>query len=158
MQQSDTSSPSINCPNVFSCSIVDLVLWWYGSHPARFLGNSHRSSFPPVYVFYDNVVMIRKLLLFSKCHFQVYSNSKAEAFTQTFLKRSLEHQSKFDLKDLSHRALILEYPRHKRDASASKHKKAKGLNAQQKRKNNIYQIKPEHQRLVMISGINVSLL
>ncbi|XP_075907843.1 ribonuclease P protein subunit p29 [Nelusetta ayraudi] len=75
-----------------------------------------------------------------------YSNSKAEAFTQTFLKRSLEHQSKFDLKDLSHRALILEYPRHKRDASASKHKKAKGLNAQQKRKNNIYQIKPEHQR------------
>lgn len=56
---------------------------------------------------------------------------------------------------MSHKAVILEYPRCKRDASASKHKKAKGLNAQQKRKNNIYQIKPEHQRLVMTLGMNV---
>lgn len=144
------------------------ALWliWCSSGTDHILlvsGKQSLEQFSPCIFFllqccHDKEKKRKKLLLFSKCHFQVYSNSKAEAFTQTFLKRSLEHQSKFDLKDLSRRALILDYPRHKRDASASKHKKAKGLNAQQKRKNNIYQIKPEHQRLVMISGINVSLL
>lgn len=100
--------------------------------------------------------MLIFLKLLSKCQFQVCCTSKAEAFTQSFLKRSLKHQFKYDSNDvLSHKALMLEYARHKKDASASKHKKAKGLNAQQKRKNNIYQIKPEHQRLVMISGIDV---
>lgn len=54
---------------------------------------------------------------------------------------------------LSHKALVLGYARHK-DMSKRKHKKAKGLNAQQKREMKIFQIKPEHQRLVLTAGKN----
>lgn len=71
--------------------------------------------------------------------------SKAEAFTRSFLKRSLPQGSKDDVKEmLSHKAVILGYKRPKKDKP--RRKKAKGLNAKQKRAMKIFDIKPEHQK------------
>lgn len=82
-------------------------------------------------------------------HFQSKPSSKAEAFTEAFLKNSIQRNPKHDLKSmLSHKAVILGYARPKKDKSKINSKKAKGLNARQKRAMKIFQIKPEHQRLV----------
>lgn len=81
--------------------------------------------------------------------FQSQTNSKAEVFTQAFLRNSIQQHSRHDLKNmLSHKAVILGYTRPKKDKSKRSSKKAKGLNARQKRAMKIFQIKPEHQRLV----------
>uniref|UniRef100_A0A3Q3WQ80 Ribonuclease P protein subunit p29 n=1 Tax=Mola mola TaxID=94237 RepID=A0A3Q3WQ80_MOLML len=75
------------------------------------------------------------------------SNSKAEVFTQAFLKNSIHQHAQHDVMSmLSHKAVILGYSR----AKKRKSKKAKGLNAQQKREMKIFQIKPEHQRLLFL--------
>ncbi|XP_037608100.1 ribonuclease P protein subunit p29 [Sebastes umbrosus] len=74
---------------------------------------------------------------------------KAEAFTQAFLKNSLQQQARDEegLKNiLSYKALILGYARPKKDKSKRTSKKPKGLNARQKRAMKVFQIKPEHQR------------
>lgn len=61
----------------------------------------------------------------------------------------MQQKTQHDLKSmLSHKAVILEYARPKRDKSKRSSKKAKGLNARQKRAMKVFQIKPEHQRLV----------
>ncbi|CAL1604595.1 unnamed protein product [Knipowitschia caucasica] len=70
--------------------------------------------------------------------------SKAKVFTQAFLKKSIPSGSKSDVKEiLSHKALVLEYGRKN---TKCKQKKAKGLNAKQKRDLKIFDIKPEHQK------------
>ncbi|XP_050925384.1 ribonuclease P protein subunit p29 isoform X1 [Lates calcarifer] len=75
------------------------------------------------------------------------SSSKAEAFTQAFLKNSIQQHARHDLKSmLSHKAVVLGYSRPKKDKTRRNSKKAKGLNARQKRAMKIFQIKPEHQR------------
>ncbi|XP_060924092.1 ribonuclease P protein subunit p29 [Limanda limanda] len=75
------------------------------------------------------------------------TSSKAEAFTQSFLKHSIQHQERHDLKNiLSHKAVVLGYSRPKKDQSKRSSKKAKGLNARQKRAMKIFQIKPQNQR------------
>ncbi|XP_075934039.1 ribonuclease P protein subunit p29 isoform X4 [Anarhichas minor] len=72
---------------------------------------------------------------------------KAEAFTQAFLKNSIKPSSYHNLKTmLTHKAVVLGYARPKKDKSKRKRKRAKGLNARQKRAMKIFQIKPEHQR------------
>ncbi|XP_059215495.1 ribonuclease P protein subunit p29 [Centropristis striata] len=72
---------------------------------------------------------------------------KAEAFTQSFLRKSMQNPTPQDLQRmLSRKAVILGYKRHKKDKSKKNNKKAKGLNARQKRTMKIFQIKPEHQR------------
>ncbi len=87
--------------------------------------------------------------ILSLSHFQSQTSSKAEAFTKAFLKNSIQHHTRHDLKSmLSHKAVILGYARPKKDKSKRNSKKAKGLNARQKRAMRIFQIKPEHQRLV----------
>ncbi|XP_056268422.1 ribonuclease P protein subunit p29-like [Pseudoliparis swirei] len=73
------------------------------------------------------------------------TQSKAEAFTRSFLRNSLQPNSRLDPRSvLSHKAVLLDYARPKKDKRKSK--KAKGLNARQKRAMKIFQIKPEHQR------------
>ncbi|XP_034536127.1 ribonuclease P protein subunit p29 [Notolabrus celidotus] len=73
--------------------------------------------------------------------------SKAEAFTQAFLKNSIQQPTKHDLKSmLSHKAVVLGFTRPKKDKSKKSSKRAKGLNARQKRELKVFQIKPEHQR------------
>ncbi|XP_070762262.1 ribonuclease P protein subunit p29 isoform X2 [Enoplosus armatus] len=75
------------------------------------------------------------------------TSPKAEAFTQAFLKNSIQQPTRHDLKSmLSHKAVILGYTRPKKDKSKRTRKKAKGLNARQKRAMKVFQIKPEHQR------------
>ncbi|KAM7423529.1 hypothetical protein PAMA_000061 [Pampus argenteus] len=74
------------------------------------------------------------------------SNSKAEAFTQAFLKNSIQHHARHDLKNmLKHKAVTLGYKRPKKEKKRNS-KKAKGLNARQKRAMKVFHIKPEHQR------------
>ena len=86
-------------------------------------------------------------------HYQSQTNSKAEAFTQAFLKSSIQQNARHDLRSmLSHKAVVLGYSRPKKDMSKRNSKKAKGLNARQKRAMKIFQIKPEHQRLVRNLG------
>lgn len=73
------------------------------------------------------------------------TKSRAEAFTRSFLRRSLQQDSRQDTKEmLAHKAVILGYSRPKKDKP--KCKKAKGLNAKQKRAMKIFHIKPEHQK------------
>lgn len=75
------------------------------------------------------------------------TNSKAEAFTQAFLRNSIQRHERYNLKNmLEHKAVILGYARPKKDKFKKSSKKAKGLNARQKRAMKIFQIKPEHQR------------
>ncbi|KAF1392449.1 hypothetical protein PFLUV_G00028010 [Perca fluviatilis] len=75
------------------------------------------------------------------------SRTHARAFAQAFLKNSIRQHRHHEMKDmLKHKALILGYARPKKDKSKRKSKKAKGLNAQQKRERKVFQIKPEHQR------------
>ncbi|XP_061132081.1 ribonuclease P protein subunit p29 isoform X5 [Syngnathus typhle] len=70
--------------------------------------------------------------------------SKAQAFTQAFLKRNTEPQPQKDAKGLlSHKAVILEYSRSNKKILHKK--RPKGLNAQQKREIKIFHIKSEHQ-------------
>ncbi|XP_023253052.1 ribonuclease P protein subunit p29 isoform X3 [Seriola lalandi dorsalis] len=74
------------------------------------------------------------------------SSSKAEAFTQAFLKSSIQQHTRHDLKTmLSHKAVVLGYSRPKKGKVKRSSKKAKGLNACQKRALKIFQLKPEHQ-------------
>lgn len=74
------------------------------------------------------------------------TSSKAEAFTQAFLKNSIQQHTRHDLKTmLSHKAVILGYARPKKEKKRNS-KKAKGLNARQKRAMKIFHIKPEHQK------------
>ncbi|XP_008300288.1 ribonuclease P protein subunit p29 isoform X2 [Stegastes partitus] len=75
------------------------------------------------------------------------SHSKAAAFTEAFLKNSIQQTTRHDLKSmLTHKAVILGYTRPKKEKTKRNSKKAKGLNARQKRAMKIFQIKPEHQR------------
>ncbi|XP_029904079.1 ribonuclease P protein subunit p29 [Myripristis murdjan] len=68
--------------------------------------------------------------------------SKAEAFVQAFLQSSTRQ----DTNSLNtHKAVILGYARPKKKKSQNS-KKARGLNARQKREMKVFQIKPEHQR------------
>ncbi|XP_028258517.1 ribonuclease P protein subunit p29 [Parambassis ranga] len=74
------------------------------------------------------------------------SSSKAAVFTEVFLKNSIQQPTRHDLKSmLSHKAVILGYSRPKEKTKRNS-KKAKGLNARQKRAMKIFQIKPEQQR------------
>ncbi|XP_022618756.1 ribonuclease P protein subunit p29 isoform X1 [Seriola dumerili] len=83
------------------------------------------------------------------------SSSKAEAFTQAFLKSSIQHHTRHDLKTmLSHKAVVLGYSRPKKDKVKRSSKKAKGLNACQKRALKIFQIKPEHQRYKLFLSLH----
>ncbi|XP_061612182.1 ribonuclease P protein subunit p29 isoform X2 [Phyllopteryx taeniolatus] len=71
--------------------------------------------------------------------------SEAEAFTRAFLHNNTEAHPRHDPKSLlSHKAVILEYPRTKKKALNKK--RAKGINAQQKRQLKIFHLKSEHQR------------
>lgn len=75
------------------------------------------------------------------------SSCKAKAFTEAFLRSSLKHPEQQDLKSmLGHKAVILGYSRPRTHSSGKHCKKAKGLNAQQKRAMKVFQINPEHQR------------
>nr|XP_020510142.1 ribonuclease P protein subunit p29-like [Labrus bergylta] len=75
------------------------------------------------------------------------TKSKAEAFTRAFVKNSIQRPTRLDPKSmLSHKAVNLSYARIKRDKSKRSRKKAKGLNARQKRAMKVFQIKPENQR------------
>ncbi|XP_061819817.1 ribonuclease P protein subunit p29 isoform X4 [Nerophis lumbriciformis] len=70
---------------------------------------------------------------------------KAKAFTKAFLQNSTEHHARLDTQSvLDRKALILKYARPKK--SKLKNRRAKGLNAHQKRKMKIFNIKTEHQR------------
>ncbi|KAJ0001571.1 hypothetical protein NQD34_001367 [Periophthalmus magnuspinnatus] len=86
---------------------------------------------------------------------QPQGKSKADAFTRSFLRRSLQSGSKSDVGDiLTHKALVLEHnksknkkPKNKKSKNKkSKNKKAKGLSSKQKRDLKMFQIKPEAQR------------
>ncbi|XP_054626847.1 ribonuclease P protein subunit p29 [Dunckerocampus dactyliophorus] len=71
---------------------------------------------------------------------------KAESFTQAFLKNSIELHPRHDVKNmLCHKAVLLHYSRPKKSKKVM-NKRAKGLNARQKRALKIFHIKPEHQR------------
>lgn len=81
-------------------------------------------------------------------HFQSKPSLKAEAFAEAFLKNGIQQNPKCDLKSMmSHKAVVLDFTRPKKEKKSCK--KAKGLNACQKRAMKIYEIKPEHQRLVI---------
>uniref|UniRef100_A0A8C5GL20 Ribonuclease P protein subunit p29 n=2 Tax=Gouania willdenowi TaxID=441366 RepID=A0A8C5GL20_GOUWI len=75
------------------------------------------------------------------------TSSQAAAFTEAFLNNSLQDPSRHDVKNmLSHKAVILGHTRPKDEKNRRKKKRAKGLNARQKKAMKIYQIKTEHQR------------
>lgn len=91
----------------------------------------------------------------SQCNFQSLTSTDAEAFTQAFLQNSIQQNRRHDLNNmLIHKAVILGYTKSKNFKSKRNSKSAKGLNAQQKRAMKIFQINPDHQRLVRAYRIN----
>ncbi|XP_034039837.1 ribonuclease P protein subunit p29 [Thalassophryne amazonica] len=74
------------------------------------------------------------------------TDSKAEAFTQAFLKSCTQDRTLQDADSLRHKAIILGYSRPKKEKASRKERKAQRLSARQKRAMKIFQIKPEHQR------------
>ncbi|XP_063043919.1 ribonuclease P protein subunit p29 [Engraulis encrasicolus] len=74
---------------------------------------------------------------------QSQGSKQADLFTKTFLKRTLP-QNKNDQEFLIHKAVVLEH--HKAKKAKEKRKKAKGLNAKERRAMKVFQIKPEHQK------------
>ncbi|XP_071403300.1 ribonuclease P protein subunit p29 [Centroberyx affinis] len=74
-------------------------------------------------------------------------NSQADAFVLAFLRNSMQSKSRHDVKGiLARKAVMLEYARPKKKKEKRNSKKAKGLNARQKRELKVFQIKPEQQR------------
>lgn len=68
----------------------------------------------------------------------------AENFTKAFLKNSIPKMTTAAIEDVMLRkAVVLEY---KRPKKKEKKRKAKGLNAKERRRLKIFQLKPEHQK------------
>uniref|UniRef100_A0A3Q2DA67 Ribonuclease P protein subunit p29 n=1 Tax=Cyprinodon variegatus TaxID=28743 RepID=A0A3Q2DA67_CYPVA len=79
--------------------------------------------------------------------------SRATRFTEAYLRNCVQRQTRLDVqKVLTHKALILDYSRPKKDRTRRSSKKAKGLNARQKRMMKVYQIRPEHQSFSLENG------
>uniref|UniRef100_A0A3Q2DB53 Ribonuclease P protein subunit p29 n=1 Tax=Cyprinodon variegatus TaxID=28743 RepID=A0A3Q2DB53_CYPVA len=79
------------------------------------------------------------------------TEAMATRFTEAYLRNCVQRQTRLDVqKVLTHKALILDYSRPKKDRTRRSSKKAKGLNARQKRMMKVYQIRPEHQRLIYV--------
>ncbi|XP_057198316.1 ribonuclease P protein subunit p29 [Triplophysa rosa] len=75
---------------------------------------------------------------------QSHHGKAAEDFTKAFLKKSIPKMTSAAIEDMMLRkAVVLEYARPKKKA---KKKKAKGLNAKERRRLKIFQLKPEHQK------------
>ncbi|TRY60619.1 hypothetical protein DNTS_014009 [Danionella cerebrum] len=73
------------------------------------------------------------------------NREEANAFTKAFLKNSIPKMTNAALEAMMEmKAVILEYKRQKK--KKGKAKKAKGLNAKEKRRLKIFQLKPEHQK------------
>uniref|UniRef100_A0A4W5Q5G2 Ribonuclease P protein subunit p29 n=1 Tax=Hucho hucho TaxID=62062 RepID=A0A4W5Q5G2_9TELE len=71
------------------------------------------------------------------------SDKQAEMFTNGFLKNSLPGMSKKEIGDfMLRKAVVLKYAKKKKE----KKKRAKGLNAKQRREMKVFQLKPEHQK------------
>ncbi|XP_050969922.1 ribonuclease P protein subunit p29 [Labeo rohita] len=69
----------------------------------------------------------------------------ADAFTKAFLKNSLPRMKENDIKEMmAHKAVLLEYKTQRK--KKRKIRKAKGLNAKERRQLKIFQLKPEHQK------------
>ncbi|KAK5603627.1 hypothetical protein CRENBAI_003398 [Crenichthys baileyi] len=76
-----------------------------------------------------------------------HTSSKATKFTEAYLRNCIQQPTRLDVKSMvTHKAVILGYRRPKKDKTKKKSKKAKGLNARQKRMMKVFQIKPDHQR------------
>uniref|UniRef100_A0A3P9HST7 Ribonuclease P protein subunit p29 n=1 Tax=Oryzias latipes TaxID=8090 RepID=A0A3P9HST7_ORYLA len=90
----------------------------------------------------------------TSCPLQPQSGSKAAAFTEAFLGSSLQRPGNHDLNNLlTHKAVILGYARPKKQKTKRSSKRAKGLTAQQKKALKVFQIRPEHQRLVWTAPV-----
>lgn len=73
------------------------------------------------------------------------SDKQAEMFTNGFLKNSLPGMSKKNIGDfMLRKAVVLKYAKKKKEKKNKK--RAKGLNAKQRREMKVFQLKPEHQK------------
>ncbi|KAI1904098.1 hypothetical protein AGOR_G00002170 [Albula goreensis] len=76
---------------------------------------------------------------------QLQDGRQAAVFTNAFLKNSVPSLSQDALNQFMERkAVVLDYSRKKKEKK--KMKRAKGLNAKQRRELKVFQLKPEHQR------------
>lgn len=89
-------------------------------------------------------------LFYSMPHaFQSQHEKVAENFTKAFLQNSIPKMTPDAIENIMlHRAVVLEYTR---TTNKGKKKKAKGLNAKERRRLKIFQLKPEHQKWVPFS-------
>lgn len=83
---------------------------------------------------------------------QSQGTKQAELFTTSFLKKSLPSSKDRLDEQLLRKAVVLEYSKLKR--AKVKRRKAKGLNARERRELKVFQIKPEHQKLVTYQHTN----
>ncbi|XP_073693110.1 ribonuclease P protein subunit p29 [Garra rufa] len=77
---------------------------------------------------------------------QSQDGTAADAFTKAFLKNSFPQMKKQNIEEMIvQKAVVLEYNTPKKKKK-EKMRKAKGLNAKERRQLKIFQIKPEHQK------------
>ena len=73
--------------------------------------------------------------------------TQAEAFTKSFVRNSMRTMTSQKVSEmLDHKAVLLQYARPQQKDRKRTSRKAKGLNARQKRELKVFQIKPEQQR------------
>ncbi|XP_023671755.1 ribonuclease P protein subunit p29 [Paramormyrops kingsleyae] len=78
---------------------------------------------------------------------QSQDERNAEAFTSTFLKKSLPSMGPEAIQQaLLHKAVVLEYQHKRTGTGTRKRARARGLAARQRRELSLFQLKPEHQK------------
>uniref|UniRef100_A0A8C1K9I4 Ribonuclease P protein subunit p29 n=1 Tax=Cyprinus carpio TaxID=7962 RepID=A0A8C1K9I4_CYPCA len=80
------------------------------------------------------------------------SRAAADAFTKAFLRNCLPQIKDENIEEMmGHKAVVLEYKRPKK--KKGKTRKAKGLNAKERRQLKIFQLKPEHQKYTLFHSL-----
>uniref|UniRef100_A0A8C2GFC4 Ribonuclease P protein subunit p29 n=1 Tax=Cyprinus carpio TaxID=7962 RepID=A0A8C2GFC4_CYPCA len=80
------------------------------------------------------------------------SRAAADAFTKAFLRNCLPQMKDENIEEMvGHKAVVLEYKRPKK--KKGKTRKAKGLNAKERRQLKIFQLKPGHQKYTLFHSL-----
>nr|ACO09747.1 Ribonuclease P protein subunit p29 [Osmerus mordax] len=84
---------------------------------------------------------------------QSVTQTQADKFTNAFLKNSLPGKNQEQIEEyMNHKAVVLEHRKQK--TPRIKTKKAKGLNARQRREMKVFQLKPEHHKYLLFMPLH----
>lgn len=105
--------------------------------------------------FYDVQKLYKLVNMLLNVTLQSQQGAAADAFTKAFIRNCLPEMKDEDIEEsLVRKAVVLEYKRPKKK-NKGKTRKAKGLNAKERRQLKIFQLKPEHQKYTLFHPVVV---